>query len=401
VKQKCAREQNGYVGEAPSDSFGLPLLGQKPTRVASEISNKQKNVTFCIKQDASEDGVFTGMASTFGNIDSDNDIIVEGAFTKSLQSGRKIRLLSQHNMGEPIGTITEVIQTSKGLQVTGKLTLEVQKAKEVRALIQDGAIDSFSIGFMINDSEFDNDRGVRLIKEADLFEVSIVTFPANDQAEIFTMKNDTTLLTKAASPFQEDISFAPSTTPWDGDAAVTRWRAFSDSVEAPSDDYFKGFLFWDAENPELFGSYKLPFVDIIGGKMVAVPRGLSAALGAIRGARGGIDIPESDREQIERNILRYQEMIQEPEEDSGHLDDEEEEKSQFKMSSLKEAESLLRTKGFSRKEATTFVSGLKKIAKQSESVAKEVEEKSSDSIDNEALLEELKDLNLLFKLKNL
>jgi len=144
-----------------------------------------------IKAD-SDDGTFTGMASTFGNKDLVNDIIEPGAFAKSIKRrgvGR-IKLLAFHNPDEPIGRFTEIEENSKGLAVTGELALKVQKAQEVHELMKIGALDSLSIGFRADPSkqQFDDARNVRILKEIDLLEVSVVTFPANERARIRTVK---------------------------------------------------------------------------------------------------------------------------------------------------------------------------------------------------------------------
>lgn len=176
-----SQEPNGGVGIEQSDD--TPIILEKDSYATSQKS-------FEFKQTALDDeGAFSGYASVFNNTDLDGDIILPGAFAKSLQSGNPIRLLSQHDIKEPIGVIKSAREDEKGLFVEGKLTLEVQKAREIRALLKDGAIDSFSIGFRIKDSDFDRDRGVRLIKDIDLGEVSFVTFPANPAATLSVIKS--------------------------------------------------------------------------------------------------------------------------------------------------------------------------------------------------------------------
>jgi hypothetical protein len=64
-------------------------------------------------------------------------------------------------------------------------------------------------------------------------------------------------------------------------------------------------LWYDSDKPELFGSYKLPIATISDGRLVAVPRAIFAAAAAVRGARGGVDVPTSDLSGIRRHINRY------------------------------------------------------------------------------------------------
>ena len=92
---------------------------------------------------------------------------------------------------------------------------------------------------------------------------------------------------------------------WDSDMAVQRVRRFTDSVENPSASYKRAFLYFDEENADNFTAYKLPIADIVDGKMVAIPRAIFAVAGVLNGARGGVDLPDSDRETIINKTNRY------------------------------------------------------------------------------------------------
>lgn len=159
-----------------------------------------------------DDGVFTGMASTFGNKDQVGDIIEPGAFQKSLakRPAHRIKLLAFHNADEPVGVFRDVKETGNGLFVRGKLTLEVERAREIRALMRDGALDALSIGFRVPKSgaSFDDKRRVRVLKEIDLLEVSVVTFPANEQALISTVKRDSFTTEREAESALRRIGFS-------------------------------------------------------------------------------------------------------------------------------------------------------------------------------------------------
>jgi len=142
-----------------------------------------------LKADGDE-GTFTGLASTFGNMDLTRDIIEPGAFAKSLKKrpARRIKMLFGHNVDEPIGVFKAVEEKKEGLFVEGKLILDVQRAKETHALMREKALDAMSIGFRTVVDEFDSDKRVRTLKEIELFEISIVVFPANERARIRTVK---------------------------------------------------------------------------------------------------------------------------------------------------------------------------------------------------------------------
>lgn len=108
---------------------------------------------------------------------------------------------------------------------------------------------------------------------------------------------------------------------WDSTAAVRRWREKSGSTDEPSSEYKNGFFWYDTENPENFGSYKLPFVDVVGGQVKAIRRGVFAANGAMKGARGGVQIPQADRPKVQAHIDKYLNKIEEEAEDMKLLDD--------------------------------------------------------------------------------
>lgn len=140
-----------------------------------------------------EEGEFEGYASVFNVVDTDRDVIEQGAFAKSLKNKKpsKIKMLWQHNRQNPIGEWLEMEEDSKGLWVKGQFILEVQQAREAHALMKRKQIDSLSVGFMMGqkDFEYDEKKRTRNIKNLDLWEISPVTFPANASAKISRVKS--------------------------------------------------------------------------------------------------------------------------------------------------------------------------------------------------------------------
>lgn len=141
-----------------------------------------------------QEGIFSGYASTFGNVDNGNDIVAKGAFTKSLaeRPANKIKLLSQHKTDEPIGVFTEVFEDSKGLFVKGQLALGTQKGRETYELMKMGAIDGMSIGFRANPEKqtYNESKRTRTLNEVQLLEISLVTFPMNERATVQSIKGE-------------------------------------------------------------------------------------------------------------------------------------------------------------------------------------------------------------------
>lgn len=142
-------------------------------------------------EDVAADGSFYGYASLFGEVDLGNDCVNKGAFAKALSERRplNIRMLYQHDPNQVIGTWTKIIEDAKGLYVEGKLTQGVERADEVLRLLQEGALDGLSIGFQTKRAKKDAQTGVRHILEADLWEISIVTFPMLPSARIESTKH--------------------------------------------------------------------------------------------------------------------------------------------------------------------------------------------------------------------
>lgn len=129
------------------------------------------------------DGRFAGYASVFNKLDSGGDIVLPGAFARSLARRRgRIRLLFQHDPKEPVGIWESMAEDSHGLFVTGRLVPDVPRSDALKRLIGNGALDGLSIGFRTVKAS--RRAGKRLLHEIDLYEVSIVTFPMMEDARI-------------------------------------------------------------------------------------------------------------------------------------------------------------------------------------------------------------------------
>ncbi|MEO1198089.1 MAG: HK97 family phage prohead protease [Pseudomonadota bacterium] len=135
-------------------------------------------------------GVFSGYASVFGVADLSGDVVLPGAFADSLakRSASDVKLLFQHDPTEPIGVWTSLREDDHGLYAEGRLTTGVARAREVLSLMKAGALDGLSIGFATVTAETDPTTGHRLISAADLWEISIVTFPMLPEARVSAVK---------------------------------------------------------------------------------------------------------------------------------------------------------------------------------------------------------------------
>lgn len=149
---------------------------------------KMKHIEVPLQIKAADDGVtIEGYGSVFGNIDAYGDTIAPGAFAGSLaeheDKGTSPAMLWQHNPDWPIGKWTQIAEDDRGLKVTGTLA-DTQQARDVAALVRMGAITGASIGFITRKAEMNHENGVRTLTDIDLWEVSLVTFPANEAARV-------------------------------------------------------------------------------------------------------------------------------------------------------------------------------------------------------------------------
>lgn len=137
-----------------------------------------------------ENGWFEGYASLFNIVDLGRDLVLPGAFKDSLKTrgAGGVKLLWQHDPAQVIGSWLSLSEDHKGLKVQGQLNLNVAKAREVYALMKQGAVDGLSIGFRAEQAQKDPSTGIRRLMKLDLWEISVVTFPMLPQARVAQVK---------------------------------------------------------------------------------------------------------------------------------------------------------------------------------------------------------------------
>lgn len=135
-----------------------------------------------------EDGTFIGYGAIFNNTDSYNDVIVPGAFNKTIKKNPKeIKFLYQHKHDSPIGYFSSIEQDDIGLKIQGHFLTELEKGKEAYLLCKNNVLNSFSIGYSVKDFEIIDKK--RYLKDIDVREISLVTFPANKDAIMLSFKS--------------------------------------------------------------------------------------------------------------------------------------------------------------------------------------------------------------------
>lgn len=156
---------------------------------ASMRERKQRSFALDLKSLDSK-GRFAGYASVFNVVDNQHDVILRGAFHNTIRRGLDhVKFLWQHQQDEPIGVITELSEDAHGLYVQGTLLLNVQRAQEAYSLLKAGAISGLSIGYSPVHYAVDPETGIRRLTEVELWEISLVTFPANKGANITMVKS--------------------------------------------------------------------------------------------------------------------------------------------------------------------------------------------------------------------
>jgi len=252
-----------------------------------------KAFRFSVKE-ITDDGEFTGYLSVFDNVDLGKDRVRHGAFKKTLAENHVFPLFYVHNSAKiPAGDFTAE-EDQRGLKMNGKLYLSdfegkpLMEPRQLHMAMKRKAVTGLSMGYETIKENTGTD-GVRDLSEVRLFEGSVCPWPMNTEARVTDIKSET----KAAIPYH-DYGKAPEGEAWDGPAEIAK--------ASPAD--LKAICAWyDAENPDVKSSYKLPHHHADGHK--AVWRGVAAAMGALLGSRGGVSIPESDRRGVYGHLAKH------------------------------------------------------------------------------------------------
>ena len=141
---------------------------------------------------AADDGTVEGYGSVFMNLNWYDERIAAGAFRETLAAhraeGTMPAMLWQHDPSEPVGVWTDMAEDDKGLRVKGRLVLETERGRAAHALLKAGALNGLSIGFVAQEWGYDRETEIRTVTKADLWEVSLVTFPADGKARVTSVR---------------------------------------------------------------------------------------------------------------------------------------------------------------------------------------------------------------------
>lgn len=167
-----------------------------------------------------------GYASTFDNLDLQGDIVRRGAFAASIADPAqraRVKLLYQHDTAQLLGKLLELREDDAGLYFRARIS-QTALGADVRQLLLDGVLDSVSIGYTPTVT-----RGFkpRELLEVELWEVSLVTFPANQQAAVTDVKRQSELDAARAALLAEIAELQPAV---DVAALQAQQRALLDEI---------------------------------------------------------------------------------------------------------------------------------------------------------------------------
>ena len=201
-KPKVTETEEEFIGRCMSNTSMLNDYADSDQRYAicatsftdkdTKMHTQYFDIDAEIKTMDDVKGEFTGYGSIFGNKDLGNDVVMQGAFAKSLISkgAMGVKMLYQHKADEPIGVYDSIEEDKKGLKVKGRLAMGTQRGREVYELMKMGALSGLSIGYRVDSKgyAYEENGKKRILKEVDLMEISAVTFPMNTRATIQSVK---------------------------------------------------------------------------------------------------------------------------------------------------------------------------------------------------------------------
>lgn len=143
-------------------------------------------------KEISDEGEFEGYASVFGVRDQGYDIVERGAFTESLsrRGAKGVKMLWHHNPTDIRGVWTELREDDRGLWCRGRVLKDLSKGRDTITLLKEKALDGLSIGYRTERYTIDEEAKARRLQKVDLIEISLVTFPMNQESLISRVKSD-------------------------------------------------------------------------------------------------------------------------------------------------------------------------------------------------------------------
>jgi len=285
------------------------------TNVATEhvATRVERDITVEIKQFSESDRSFWAVAST-STPDRFGDVIMQDGWILDQFKKNPVIPWGHDYTKPPVARAEEIYVDGDKLVFLAKFpepgTYDL--ADTVFELYRQGFLKAFSVGFIPLEYE-PNEHGGMTYKRQELLEISAVTVPANPEALMLAYKSMLKAVPpKHTPPTDEDM-------PWDKTKAIKqlrKWASKDGSGDKETIDwnkYAKGFGWYDENDKENFGAYKLPHHYVKDGQLITPWSGVKAAMAALLGARGGVNIPDSEKRKVYDHLAaHYRQFDKEP-----------------------------------------------------------------------------------------
>lgn len=260
---------------------------------------KEFDPLFLVKAVDDAKGIIQAYASKFDNIDEYKDVVLSGAYKRTLTNQRKANrpylytYLYQHEPSLIVGGIKEAEEDRLGLLYQAQCNLDTQLGRETYSNAKMGVLYQSSIGYDIPDGGAEYKEGIRYLKEIRLWEISLVTFAANPEATVVGVKSSqrpyeiwTPAIEQKSVCGDTSLPIGPRKESWDGSKAKKQIFDYVKKEDGTIDasKAKKCFLQVDGDT-SLKGSYHYPFCYIEGGSPRISVGGVKACAGALAGAR--------------------------------------------------------------------------------------------------------------------
>jgi HK97 family phage prohead protease len=310
---------------APAPQVERRVYGLQDCRIESRAMDPA--IKGYLRDDRGDVRTFTGYASVWNSLSVDlggfREIVRDSAFDSSLTNENDVRFLINHDSNQVLGRTRSgtctLSKDEKGLRVDCPLP-DTSFARDLAVSMDRGDIDQMSFGFRAqedawNDRDASSGLPIRDLVQADLFDVSVVTFPAYPETsaecrDAATAANNTIALKASnitAFDEAEELPLAPLSTSWDGESVLSDLRAHL-ALEQPTTDFARCVLWHDREASTDFDSYRFPIATVVDGAIAVVPAGIAEAARQVHRAR---ELSSDDRGALRSTLDQWFALMKE------------------------------------------------------------------------------------------